>query len=314
VEIRIGLEKMPSKLQLNALPDMTFSGYAISYHRMKKPHVALPTIAANASAATALYANKFYPCGSSISAADRTATGTLGCLVSKDGILYGLTNNHVTGNYSLTAPRMPILAPGLLDAMPGNLDPFTIGHHSHCAPWITGKAANVPIKGNLDLAMFRIVDENLVTSHQGIHFDTPTRIAKTADVFKAKGTKVCKVGRTTGFTTGDLFGRMPGTVEILMNDKDFKSPIHFDDTVIVHDDGNGPFAKPGDSGSLVVWKKDGEYEAVGIVFCVSTLDPTTYLLPMEEVVKHFQVGLVGNHNVQGSSNGGGGPSQSGIQP
>ena len=76
---------------------------------MKKPRVALPTAAANASAATALYAGQFYPCGSSISAADRAATGAMGCLVQKDGDIYGLTNNHVTGNYSHTVPGMPTL-------------------------------------------------------------------------------------------------------------------------------------------------------------------------------------------------------------
>jgi hypothetical protein len=238
-ELRIGLEKLPTRQQSSHLPARTISGNAITYHRMKKPQVALPTAAANANAATALYAGQFYPCGSSISAADRAATGTMGCLVQKNGEIYGLTNNHVTGNYSHTAPGMPILAPGLLDAQPDNLNPFTIGHHSLCAPWTTGTPENVPIKGNLDLAIFRIADADLVTSHQGEHFDTPMRIAPAAEVMRAYQTKVFKVGRTTGLTSGNLFGQAKGTVEIQINDKDFKSLLHFDDTLIVHDDNTG---------------------------------------------------------------------------
>jgi hypothetical protein len=73
MEIRIGLEKKPSRQQLSHLPQRTFSGYPITYHLMKKPRVVLPATPASASAATALYAGKFYPCGSSISAADRVA-------------------------------------------------------------------------------------------------------------------------------------------------------------------------------------------------------------------------------------------------
>jgi hypothetical protein len=313
-EILIGLEKAPSRIQLSHLPNRTFSGFAISYHSMKKPRVTLPAIPAAASAATALYAGKYYPCGSSISAADRVATGTMGCLVEKDGQIYGLTNNHVTGNYAQTAPGMPILAPGLLDAQPGNLDPFTIGHHSHCAPWTPGTPENVPIKNNLDLALFRIADSGLVTSFQGDHFDTPMRIAPAAEVIKARGTKVFKVGRSTGFTSGNLWGQATGTVEIFMSDKDFKSPVHFDNTLIVRDDHTGQFARTGDSGSLVVWRKNGEYEAVGILFCVYIPESTSYLMPMEEVVKHLQVSLIGNHNVQGNSGSGSRPSQSGIWP
>ena len=191
---------MPTRLQSSHLPARTISGNSITYHRLKKPQIALPTAAANASAATALYAGQLTRAARSISAADRAATGTMGCLVQKDGEIYGLTNNHVTGNYSHTAPGMPIFAPGLLDAQPGNLDPFTIGHHSLCAPWTPGTPENVPIKGNLDLAIFRIVDTDLVTSRQGEYFDTPMRIAPVAEVMKAYQTKVFKVGRTTGLT------------------------------------------------------------------------------------------------------------------
>ena len=299
-EIIVGLEIMPSRRDETALPSRTRSGHAISYQRLKKPQPTLPTSAVSLAPSAALYGG-LYPCGSSISAADRPATGTLGCLVTKNSKLYGLTNNHVTGKYSLTKPGMPILAPGLVDAQPGNLDPFTIGHHAHCAPWVTGTPDNVPIAGNLDLAIFEITYPSRVTSHQGQHFDTPVTVAKTSDVRKARHTPVWKVGRTTDLTSGFLTGQAIGTIEVLMNDPAFKSPVHFNDVLMIRDPVTNTFARPGDSGSLVVWEKNGQYEAVGIIFCVNFNDRMTYLLPMEEVLNRLQVGLVGQHNVQGSS-------------
>ncbi|WP_158808606.1 hypothetical protein [Beijerinckia sp. L45] len=304
-EIRVGLEKGPSLQQTVALPSRTAQRHAITYKRIRKPVTALPVSSVAIDPKKALYAGRFYPCGSSISASDRRATGTLGCLVTKDDQLYGLTNNHVTGGYSLTVPEMPILAPGLIDVGPGNLDPFTIGHHSRCAPWTTGIPQNVSIKGNLDLAIFRIGNGDLVTSHQGNHFDTPTDVATLADIMSAPGAHVLKVGRTTGLTEGRIFGRTTGTIEVLMKDTHFKSPVHFDDTLIVESVDQRPFASPGDSGSLVVWKKQGRYQAVGIVFSTSPNSTITYLLPMEEVLKQLQVGMVGAHNVQQGKGTGG---------
>ena len=304
-EIIIGLQTMPSRRDEPVLPSRTRTGHAISYQRIRKPQPTLPTGAVHLAPSAALHAG-FYPCGSSISAADRPATGTLGCLVTKDGKIYGLTNNHVTGKYSQTKPGMPILAPGLVDAQPGNLDPFTIGHHAHCAPWTTGTPENVPILGNLDLALFEISNKNRVTSHQGRHFDTPVVVAKTTDVRRAHHTSVWKVGRTTDLTSGFLTGQATGSIEVFMNDPAFKSPVHFDNALMVRDPANGAFARPGDSGSLVVWKKNGQYEAVGIVFCVNFNDRMTYLLPMEEVLASLHVGLVANHNVQRSSHQSGG--------
>ena len=74
--------------------------------------------------------NGVYTCGSSVSVGNRWGMGTLGCLLkNQDGEIFGLSNNHVTGNASYADKGLPILAPGIADVAPGSFDPITIGHH-----------------------------------------------------------------------------------------------------------------------------------------------------------------------------------------
>src|SRR5271156_3688862 len=71
-----------------------------------------------------------YTCGSSISVGNFRDAGTLGCLVRDGaGVLYGLSNNHVTGSCSFAGVGLPILAPGVYDVAPNSLPPFTLGFH-----------------------------------------------------------------------------------------------------------------------------------------------------------------------------------------
>jgi hypothetical protein len=296
-EIRAGLEKKPTQRQLEALPARTDSFHSITYRRIRKPQTAIPASAVRIDPQTALRHGQFYPCGSSISAADYNSTGTIGCLVEADGVIYGLTNNHVTGGCGQTETDMPILAPGLFDITGKNLAPFTIGRHAKSADWVIGAPQDAPIGENLDLALFKIEDLNKVTSFQGNYFDTPTKVAKTSDLMKAPRAKIQKVGLTTGLTTGFLFNKLAGIVEIQMTGKNFRNPVFFNKVFIVEDAPAQPFALAGDSGSLAIWQNQGQSEAVGIVFSVNPSDNVAFLLPMEEVLNYFHVGIVGNYNV-----------------
>ncbi len=298
-EIRVGLEKFPKTREKDSLPTGTASNHAIRYHEIKTPQIAFPTASILFSHANALR-HGYYPCGSSISIANKIATGTVGCLVQKDDVLYGLTNNHVTGLFSHNRVGMPILGPGLMDVSPENIDPFVIGHHTRGIAWTPGTSDNVSIEDNLDLAIFRIKNENSVTSFQGHHYDTPTKIANTADLFKRDlpNIKVKKVGRTTGLTSGWLFGKAGGEFEVRIKDPDFTSSIYFNDMFAITDDSSGkPFALPGDSGSLVVRDNNGTLEAVGIVFAISPRTMITHVMPIEVVLDRLGVTLVGDHNV-----------------
>lgn len=311
-EIRVGLEKMPEAWDQRFLPNRTLSGHPITYHRLASPRVALPRAGVRISPKTGLHAGR-YPCGSSISVATEPATGTLGCLVRIDGVLHGLTANHVSGLCHHTKLDMPITGPGSMDVQPGNLDPSVIGHHVTCAPWRSGTKSNTQIAGNLDIAVFRIRSDDEVSSYQGSSYDTPIAVAKTSQVMASENVKVWKVGRTTGHTNGELFGHVAGGVQVGFKEKLFTSIVHFDDLLVVRS-GDEKFATGGDSGSLVVWRKDGQVEAVGILFCTSPNDDKAYLMPMEAVLGHFGATLVGGHNVQASSNGSGTAPGGAAQP
>ena len=306
-EIKVGLERMPKNGRLAALPTRTGSGRTISYHPIGQPRIAYPASSVSLKPATALH-NGRYPCGSSISIANRMATGTLGCLVRKDGVLYGLTANHVTGASGYNTVTMPIGAPGLQDVVAGNIDPFVIGHHAACEPWTPGTPENVRIADNLDLALFKIADEDRVTSHQGRHYDTPMTVATIADLMSRPHTKLKKVGRTSGLTTGWLFGKATGDIEVRMSDPQFKACVHFHQILAVGNDGETPFATAGDSGSLAVRETPNGLEAVGIIFSTSPRDTTTYLMPMEVVLDRLGATLVGAHHVGTNAKGSGGAS------
>ena len=106
--------------------------------------------------------NNRYTCGSSIFTGNRIGAGTLGCLVKDaSGVLYGLTNNHVTGGCSYSEPELPVVAPGPADVVAGGFDPFTIGHHHKVLQLSVGSPDNVDVSDNLDAALFKIKDPNL---------------------------------------------------------------------------------------------------------------------------------------------------------
>lgn len=296
-EIRVCTAKPVSLNVERQLPARTSAGRLVTYHRIGSPKVTLPASSMSSPALLGPQAN-VHCCGTSISVATEAPTGTLGCLIRIDGEMHGLTANHVTGLCHHTDPDMPIIGPGTLDIRPGNPDPTTLGHHATCAPWRSGKQSNTNISDNLDLAVFRIKDEAALSSSQGWRYDTPVNVATTASLAAARDVKVWKVGRTTGMTTGQLFGQIGHSIAIPLAEKHFKSVVHFADLLVIENGDDVPFATAGDSGSLVVWKKDGLVEAVGILFCTSPGDEKAFLMPMEAVLGHFGATLVGGHNVQ----------------
>lgn len=157
--------------------------------------------------------SQLYTCGSSVSVGNCRDAGTLSCLVrDAAGTLYGLSNNHVTGSCSFAGIGLPILAPGVFDVVPQGLPPFTIGFHSTALPLIAGSADNVNVQSNLDAAIFRIADEDLVSSFQGTSYDTPTRAVQLLDNMNVE-----KVGRTTQHTTGRVVSQIYGAHPIQYN-------------------------------------------------------------------------------------------------
>lgn len=242
-----------------------------------------------------------YTCGSSISPGSDRSAGTLGALVKdSNGVLYGLTNNHVTGLSNHSQKGLPILAPGVLDVTPMSNKPFTIGFHHSTLSMNIGTADNIDTTINSDAALFLIDNPSVVSSSQQGQFDTPTTICD-----PVHGAIVEKVGRTTGHTVGQIVGKYLGSVPVgySVAQYDFTGSVFFDDIWIVHSVDESSFSSGGDSGSLIVQtNEDGTKSAVGLLFAgggdsSSKSGDRTLFLPISSILEKFQVSLVGGHNV-----------------
>lgn len=292
-EIVVVTHQKLTKRDLDSLPSEAEGGHKFRYVKSHPPQVRLPLMASGAATSHGLHNNK-YTCGSSISVANCIAAGTLGALVQDAaGEIFALTNNHVSGGCSYTDVHFPIVAPGLLDVRPGGHDPFTLGHHASVAPWTSGIPDNVDVSANIDAAIFRLKDDDAISSMQRTAFDTPT--TTTAPV---PGMAVRKIGRTTGDTSGQIIAQAVGFVPVMMEVPQFKGIIYFDNVYIVQGNGGQPFSDRGDSGSLVVHTDaSGAMHAVGLLFAGSNDQQLTFILPIDKVLDHFKVTLLGGHNI-----------------
>lgn len=212
-----------------------------------------------------------YACGSSIGIGSVRMAGTLGCLVRRDDDrLYGLSNNHVTGGCNNTRIRMPITAPGVSDVSADGFPPFTIGYHHAVLTMRQGEPGTVDHFENTDAALFEIADPARVTSRQGSVYDTPVHVGNPEEDMVVE-----KVGRTTGHRMGiiesELTGPLPVNYRTTVHhnaeySSHFTGTVYFEPTYLVRGR-DGPFALPGDSGSLVTTVgRHGVRLAVGLVF------------------------------------------------
>jgi hypothetical protein len=291
-----------SKRQVSDLPQ-TIENVKIRYRQgVQNPIGDAPSIAhaGPTYAVRATAGGQFYTCGSSISVGNARDAGTMGCLV-RDGanVLYGLSNNHVTGSCNFAGVNLPILAPGVFDVAPNNISPFTIGFHTRSLTFVAGSADNVDPKANLDAAIFRISQEGSVSSFQRNVYDTPTLVGDlNANMI------VEKVGRTTGHTTGSVTGQMHGAHPIL-----YSAPLYNHSSVVSFEPvfaitgQTDVFSDSGDSGSLITSiNPAGQRIAVGIV--VGGMNDgsapgkkVTIALPIRPILAGLGVTLVSGHNV-----------------
>lgn len=292
----------PTKKQLDLLPT-DVSGVRVIYRQgsptvigVEKPRsYGAPTFRVRVA-----NGDERYACGSSISQGNCAEAGTLGCLVRDPaGVLYGLSNNHVSGGCSHANVGLPILAPGVFDVAPLSHDPFTIGYHERALDMIIGIPDNVDPKKNLDAAIFKIADESRVTSHQGHAYDTPS-----SSIPIQAGMMVEKIGRTTGHTHGKVVGQWYGAFPVTysIDAHQFKGRVFFDPVYVV-DGATELFADHGDSGALVTSEDStGNRRAVGVV--VGGMKDGTakggaisLVLPIEPILKNLGVTLASGHNV-----------------
>lgn len=241
-----------------------------------------------------------YTCGSSISLGNFASAGTLGCLVrDAAGVMFGLSNNHVSGGCSFAGVGMPVVAPGICDVHPGSIDVLTLGRHARSLPMVLGWPDVVDISANRDAAMFTVRNADSLTSYQGGFYDTPAEA-----IPLAAGIQVEKVGRTTGHTAGTVVTEIFGPVNIMYRapQYEFSGFVFFEHLFSVAGT-TSVFADEGDSGSLVTTVgADGVRRAVGIVVGVTTDGSSpggksALILPIVPILGQLGVSLVSGHNV-----------------
>lgn len=233
-------------------------------------------------------------CGSSCAPSGETYSGTLGALVrDSSGQLFVLSNNHVLAACNHTPVGMPILAPSSNDARPNKPAPTEVGRHHQIVELRSGEPTLVPC-AEVDAAIALATAPDRITSWQGDEdrgYDTPSQAAQ-----PLSGLRVKKFGRTTGLTLGTVEALIPTSTPLPYKMKNFSAIVWFKNVWTILGEG-GPFALPGDSGSLVV-TEDGT-KTVGLIFAASPSNNYGWMIPINEALSQLGgLSLVSHHGVQ----------------
>lgn len=225
--------------------------------------------------------------------------GTLGCLVSRKGEVFILSNNHVLADSNNAPLGSPILQPGkydgggLIDRI-ATLESFVplvfVGSDEGCKIGQTlAKMANFfarkahrhtrlnaistrEVTNRVDAAIARPVDLNMVKNEI-------LELGKISGWENADlGMKVKKSGRTTGVTSGEIT-----QVDVMTNVQYGEKIALFVDQLMIEP---GGFSGGGDSGSAVLSEDNN---LVALLFAGS--DECTVINPIEFVFIDLEVGI-----------------------
>ncbi len=205
--------------------------------------------------------------------------GTLGCLVTKGGNTYILTNNHVAADENNASINDNILQPGPYDG--GQNPGDAIGTLSEYEPIVfSTSASNV-----IDAAIVSVnpADVTGATADEG-NYGMPSSTIASAAV----GMDVRKCGRTTGCTSTSTSSSREGITGInaTVNVGYSTGTARFVNQIVIT---KRNFSAGGDSGSLVVNLNDNP---VGLLFAGSST--TTIANPISAVLSEFGVSIVGD--------------------
>ncbi len=215
-------------------------------------------------------------------------SGTLGALVTKNGLDYILSNNHILADSDQAQPGENISQPGLVDVGCNAASANIVAHFSE-APTL-GSA-------NVDAAIAAIVSSTVVdTSGSILDVGVPSSTSATPAV----GLAVAKSGRTTGLTCAAV-GSVSTNVRVQYQrgcGKGKKFTISYANQVLVN---SSSFSAGGDSGSLIVTQSSAQ--PVALLFAGSST--TTIGNPIGDVTDALAVSFVGgaNHSIEGTCPG-----------
>lgn len=209
--------------------------------------------------------------------------GTLGSLVSKGGVQYILSNNHVLARVDQAAAGEAITQPGLIDN--GCRVATVVANFSEAVTLGTR---------NVDAALAALQAGQMDPSGKILDIGVPCATPVTPQV----GLTVSKSGRTTGCTTGTI-GSINTDVSVRYqkncgNGRKFL--ISYTNQVVIN---STNFSAGGDSGSLIVSgtcsatgsETDGDNAPVALLFAGSST--TVVGNPIQDVVNALGIGFVG---------------------
>lgn len=204
--------------------------------------------------------------------------GTLGGLVEKDGIQYVLSNNHVIARGNSGKKGEAILQPSYLDQScpASDEDMDTVAHLTSRKKVRFG----LNKRNKVDVAIAEVVPGAVQTNGEIVHIGVPG----TNPVEAVSGLQVKKSGRSTGLTRG-FVESVGNTVDIPDFPLDCAGDeirlARFTNQIFVRGI-DGPFEKPGDSGSMVYQDVDQCPAPVGLLFAgngeVAALNPASTVL------------------------------------
>ena len=204
--------------------------------------------------------------------------GTLGALVTRDGVLSILSNNHVLARSGSATAGEDTIQPGLIDVGCNGATSNVVGDFAgDFVPLGSGIGGK-----NVDAAL-SVARANVDSSGAIIDIGVPCSATQAA----ALGLPVTKSGRTTGQTTGTV--QSVSTSVSIQYQKGCNSgkkfTISYTGQVVIT--GSGSFSAGGDSGSLIV-SNDGTPNPVALLYAGNSTQ--TIGNPIGDVVNAFSAG------------------------
>jgi hypothetical protein len=211
--------------------------------------------------------------------------GTLGSLVSRNGTLYILSNNHVLAKSDSGIIGDPISQPGLIETNCNVAGTQTVAHLSEFfnlqtgpTPKVDGALAQI-VSGMVDaggnILLLGATQTNGIPDSGAPHGGTGTAATQ--------GRPVAKSGRTTGLTCSTIFAtNVSSSVDYFKNCGDTTKAFTTSYTNLVSITG-GDFSAGGDSGSLIVTQDTAD--PVALLFAGSDTD--TVGNPASDVLAAF---------------------------
>ena len=206
--------------------------------------------------------------------------GTLGAFVRgrDDGTLFILSNNHVLANENRGRAGDAILQPGSLDG--GRPGEDTVGQLSR---FVRLKKRGI---NEHDCALATL-DEGIEANLKKL--TGAGQLAGLGDAFLDEGTRVAKIGRTTGLTRGRVTAFELDNLVVGFDIGD----LRFDNQIEIEGEGEEPFSLGGDSGSLIF---GADRRGVALLFSGSDQGGAngqglTYANPLRGVLDALKVNL-----------------------